>query len=266
MIDIPSKGALVCVLVVAGAGAALLAGLSRNTNERSEQHVSAAHPPVAPVTNGWDGWAPDPTVQGWEMYTGLDALQGEVSGEALFASLPPELIEMARETSWTECTNEALALFLEGTFDYDDDGSLDDEERIIAVRALRDAVWPDAFGDGSEAPSDDVEEDPSGGVAAAELSPRDRRLYHDVDEARRRDHEEAGTTDDLDPSQREQIQRRFSIEPDGHVSVAELSRFMARFNAASDAADLDGNGVVGEPDLRIFLDVASPIDDSGGAK
>jgi hypothetical protein len=99
-----------------------------------------------------------------------------------------------------------------------------------------------------------------------ELSPRDRRLYHDVDEARRRDREEAGGTGELDPVVRDQIVGRFTIEPDGHLSVAELSRFMARYNAGSAAADLDGDGAINESDLRLFLNVASPIEDQEYAK
>jgi hypothetical protein len=59
---------------------------------------------------------------------------------------------------------------------------------------------------------------------------------------------------------------RFTIEPDGHLSVAELSRFMARYNAGSAAADLDGDGAINESDLRLFLNVASPIEDQEYAK
>ncbi len=260
MIEISFKGAMVCVLVAAGAGAALWAGLSRDADEERKQIVPTTPPPVS------ERWGSIATDHSWDAYASTVALLSEDFDEALIASLPPELISLARETTWDSHACSILALYLESTFDYDDDGTLDDAERIIAVRALRDAVWPDAFADAGEAPHDDVEEAPIGGVAAAELSPRDRRLYHDVDEARRRDHEEAGGADELDPAQREEIHRRFSIEPDGHLSVAELSRFMSRFHAASAVADLDGDGVVADRDLRLFLNVASPIDDAGPAK
>jgi hypothetical protein len=262
MIEISLQRVLVCVLVAAGAGAAVWAGVGRGPDRDSECHAAVSDQFAAPVPGGWDS---DTLNDHWDAYRDLIPVPNGASGEALLASLPPELIAMAHEISWTECTNSGLVLFLESTFDYNDDGSLGDDERIIAVLAMRDAVWPDAFADAIDEGAQ-ANDEFSGSTAVIELSPRDRRLYHDVDEARRRDREEAGGTGELDPVVRDQIVGRFGIETDGHLSVTELSRFMARYNAGSAVADLDGDSVINESDLRLFLNVASPIEEKEDVK
>jgi len=262
MIEISLQRVLVCVLVAAGAGVAVWAGLGRGPDRDSERHDAVSDQFAAPVPGGWDS---DTLNDHWDAYRDLIPVPNGASGEALLASLPPELIAMAHEISWTECTNSGLVLFLESTFDYNDDGSLGDDERIIAVLAMRDAVWPDAFADAIDEGAQ-ANDEFSGSTTSIELSPRDRRLYHDVDEARRRDREEAGGTGELDPVVRDQIVGRFGIETDGHLSVTELSRFMARYNAGSAVADLDGDSVINESDLRLYLNVASPIEDQEYAK
>lgn len=197
-----------------------------------------------------------------------DAASRRLAGRSLIAAPPLAMVELARHTSWDEQSTSTLERFITATFDDDTDGSLDDSERIIAIRALRDAAWPQAFDDVMVSdPS--LDDEARGAAGAPTLSPRDRRLYHDVDEARRRDQQESGGAGNLDaaldPERRDEITRLYQIKPDGLLSVAELARYVARYKARSAAADLDGDGAINETDLRLFLNVASPIEEKEDA-
>lgn len=181
------------------------------------------------------------------------------AGESFVAALPQPLLELARTTAWDEHSSAALERFMAATFDADDDGTLDDFERIVAVRALREAMWsaaPDETSDRGQEPVGDDE----GQAAPATLSSQERRLHHDVDERRRREHEEHGGGA-IDDDLRVAIALRFQLDDDGRVSVAELARYLHHRRNGSAAADLNGDGQADDSDLRLFLDVASPIDE-----
>jgi len=175
------------------------------------------------------------------------------------SAMPPSMLELARTTTWDESTSAALERFMAAMFDANSDGRLDDHERIVAVRALRDAVWPEVSNEAIEriqSPDDEA----SGLAAATTLSTQDRRLHHDVDEARRRDRQEGGGTGEIDADLRAEIVRRFQTDDDGRLTVDEFARYMAHRNAGSAAADLNSDGQIDDTDLRVFLDIASPID------
>jgi hypothetical protein len=182
-----------------------------------------------------------------------------VAENPIVAVLPPTLIASARMTSWDEPASAALELFMMAIFDADGDGMLNDVERIVAVRSLRDAVWPTSP---NATPGDlsEKRKEARSLAATATLSARDRRLHHDVDEARRRDRQEGGEVGQIDGKLRAEIVRRFRTEDDGHLTVSEFARYMVLRNAGSAAADLNGDGQIDDADLRVFLDVTSPID------
>ena len=190
---------------------------------------------------------------------------GENSAEGVDVSransLPKALVERAKTTSWDVRTSAALELFMLATFDADGNGVLDDLERIAAVRAMRDAVWPEQTAINASEVVRTSNEDAPDAAAAMMLSEEDRSLHRNVDEARRRERQEEGAAageiaDDL----RAELVSRFQIDDDGRLTVAEYSRYMVQRKAKSPAADLDGDGRVNDTDLRVFLDVASPID------
>lgn len=190
-------------------------------------------------------------------------------GESVVAALPQPLLDVARATSWNEDNSAALERFLVASFDADGDGALDDFERIEAVLALREAMWP-----GASAGVTDVESDAEGDLASsagsATLSEAERRLHHDADESRRRDRQEkrgssavgAQPSAELSNDLRASIVERLQLEDDGRLTVAELARYMRLRNAGSSEADLNGDGHADDADLRILLDVASPIDEA----
>jgi len=191
---------------------------------------------------------------------GAGRARASQDGESLLVALPQPLLELARATTWNEHISAALERFMAESFDVDGNGLLDDFERIVAVRALRDAAWPPAPVDAAELvePGSDAID----GAGTAALSVRDRRLHHAVDEARRRDREEYGGSGEVSDDLRTAITQRFLIDDDGRLSVVELARFMTQHNLGSEAADLNGDGRADDSDLRLFLEVASPIDRS----
>jgi hypothetical protein len=178
--------------------------------------------------------------------------------ESLMLTLPPALLELVKTTRWDDEASAVLETFVTTTFDADGDGAISDRERIDAVRALRDAVWEDtgAEPDGPTLPEDGRTRADS---APATLSEADRRLHHEVDQARRRDHADFGGDGPLDGERRSAIVVRFEIDDDGRVTAAELARYLDARRAGLPAADLNGDGAVDDADLRAYLDVASPI-------
>lgn len=185
---------------------------------------------------------------------------GPVNGASLVAALPPSVLELVRTTTWDEQASAALDSYVTATFDTDGDGELSDLERIHAIRAMRDAVWATPESD-READQWDEPEEVAGPVTPESLSAEDRRLHHDVDERRRRDRDDFGGPGDVNEELRGAIVLRFKIEDDGQLTVAEFARYMALRYAGAAAADLNGDGRADETDLRIYLDVASPIDE-----
>ncbi len=265
-----SRMAGIAVIIAAvAAGIVLCVGADLATQPLAELHAQSINQlradqsedqGAAPAARVWDAV---------EHVNRVDAASRRLAGRSLIAEPPLAMVELARHTSWDEQSTSTLKRFITATFDDDADGSLDDSERIIAVRALRDAAWPQVFDDVMV--SDPSLDDEAVGTAGAPtLSPRDRRLYHDVDEARHRDQQESGGASNLDasldPERSDEITRLYQIKPDGLLSVAELARYMARYNAGSAAADLDRDGAINETDLRLFLNVASPIEDKEDLK
>ncbi|MBL9148179.1 MAG: hypothetical protein JNM94_05735 [Phycisphaerae bacterium] len=182
------------------------------------------------------------------------------SRDAVVLLLPPSLLEFVRTTRWDDDASLVLEEFVSRTFDMNGDGAIDDLERIYAVRALRDAVWEDVTPDdeGVENPIEPGSEE-NAEAAAATLSADDRRLHHEVDQERRRDHADFGGEAPLDDERRSAIVVRFEIDDDGRVTTAELARYLEARRANLPAADLNGDGAVDDADLRVYLDVTSPI-------
>ena len=257
------------IIAAVAAGIMLCVGAGLATNPLAELHAEPVSPWRADQSEDREAARAAREWDAVDRMNRADAASRRHAGRSLIAAPPLAMVELARHTSWDEQSTSTLERFITATFDDDADGSLDDSERIIAVRALRDAAWPQVF-------DDVVVSDPSlddeavGAAGAPTLSPRDRRLYHDVDEARHRDHQESGGTSSvdaaLDPERSDEITRLYQIKPDGLLSVVELARYMARYNAGSAAADLDRDGVINETDLRLFLNVASPIEDKEDVK
>jgi hypothetical protein len=174
--------------------------------------------------------------------------------------LPPALIEQARNTVWDQQATESLERLLLLAFDANGDFSLDDGERIAAVRALREVMWPSAEDDAHAFAREVMTRGRSAGTAessGALLRPEDLRLHHDVDESRRRDHaaEGVGVGGEL----RVAVIERFQLVDDGRLMPTEFARFLRRYRAGAEEADLNLDGRTDEADLRLFLDVARPI-------
>jgi len=173
------------------------------------------------------------------------------------------MIDLARSTSWDEPASAALEHVLLATFDADADGSLNDLERITAVQTLRDAMWPRPPADTSVVAWSDEQlpdEDDPGPASPASLTQHDRRLLHDVDQARRLDRQELAPGSTIDAEARAEIARRFRLDDDARLTPAEFARYIAHRNAGSAVADLNDDNRIDDADLRLFLDVARPID------
>jgi len=184
-----------------------------------------------------------------------------VDGESLVAVLPRSFIELATSTAWDARAVEALEQFMLLAFDADGNGVLDDFERIVAVRSLSDAAWPSSPAE-SDVPLHDVAvAAPVGRLGDGSLTGADLRLHHDVDETRRLDDAESpAVVGALDAEFRAEIVQRFQLDDDGHLTIDEYARFLRHYNSGSEIADLNLDGHVDEADLRIFLDIASPIE------
>lgn len=191
------------------------------------------------------------------------------AGDSLFTLLPPEVVEMARRTVWDEQASEALEQLMLLAFDANGDLELDDFERIAAVKALRETMWPASAGDGEAFAEAVMARGPGGHSSEILLAPEDLRLHHDVDESRRLDRTAEGAeseeqlapqlqmSDDL----RTRVIAGFRLVDDGRLTAGEFARFLRRYRAGVQQADLNSDGLVDEADLRVFLDVANPISD-----
>ncbi len=193
---------------------------------------------------------------------GIEHSNAPLDGGTFVALLPEGLIELARTTVWDERNSASLEQLMRLAFDADGDGVLDDLERIIAIRAMRGALWPTNGGD-IVAAVRDGSTPVSGPASEAPLAPEDLRLHHDADELRRVDHgshtDDSQSVDEPDPVVRATVIERFRLEDDGRLTAVEYGRFLRHYHARSERADLNGDGHVDEADLRLFLDVATPI-------
>ena len=200
-----------------------------------------------------------------QMFPAAAGNHAPLDGSALVELIPSSLIESARSTVWDERMVESLEQLMVLAFDADGDRALSDFERITAVQSMRDAMW-------SVPPDDALAEavEVGAGVVAPRitditLQPGDLTLHHDTDEARRLDHapddgdEDQGS--DADDALREVVVARFQLDDDGRLSADEYARFLLYYNSGALAADLDLDGRVDERDLRLFLDVASPVEE-----
>ena len=200
-----------------------------------------------------------------DVLPGARKTDAQLDGSALVELIPSSLIESARSTVWDDRMVESLEQLLVLAFDADGDGVLNDFERITAVRSMRDAMWsvpPDnalaaavEVGAGVVAPR----------ITDITLQPGDLTLHHDTDEARRLDHApDDGDADQgpvIDDALREVVIARFQLDDDGRLTADEYARFLLFYNSGAIAADLNLDGRVDEQDLRLFLDVASPVEE-----
>lgn len=190
--------------------------------------------------------------------------------ETLVDALPASMLDLARRTSWNDHACASLDRLVLLTFDVDGDLELDDLERITAVKAMRDAIWPDSLSDAPAASAQVLADRPGAASADARLTSEDLKRHHDVDETRRLDHalrreqgRDAAASDPvaMDPERLVQAVHEFRIVDDGHLTAGEFSRFMSRHRAGSVQADLNDDGLCDEADLRLFLDITSPLGD-----
>ena len=169
---------------------------------------------------------------------------------------------------WTEQASESLDRLIHIAFDANGDMVLDDLERIAAVQAMRDAMWPTAADDARSLVQDVLEGRSATGASGAVLQPEDLRLHHDVDQSRRQEHAaerergEAGPANDAGGLElRAEVVATFDLVDDGRLAAPEFARFLRHYRAGGPRADLNRDGRADEADLRLFLDVARPIRD-----